>query len=57
MPAQMVMCYMAKAGVIAFMESIRGDLAADDAILAGMPTEVNPELIASLRQPPPPAQS
>jgi NAD(P)-dependent dehydrogenase (short-subunit alcohol dehydrogenase family) len=141
MPAQMVMYYATKAGVIAFMESIRGELAADDigvsvlcpgpirsrihesgknrperyragsgfreaeeqlarrvvsnlwmepeqvgrmclhamlnnelyvithgewreafqqrvdAILAAMPTEVNPELIASLRQPPPPAKS
>jgi NAD(P)-dependent dehydrogenase (short-subunit alcohol dehydrogenase family) len=30
MPAQMVMYYMAKAAVIAFMESIRGELAADN---------------------------
>jgi short-subunit dehydrogenase len=29
MPAHMVMYYMAKAAVIAFMESIRGELAAD----------------------------
>jgi NAD(P)-dependent dehydrogenase (short-subunit alcohol dehydrogenase family) len=141
MPAQMVMYYATKAAVIAFMESIRGELAADqigvsvlcpgpiksrihesgqnrperfragsgfrqaeeqlsrrvvsdlwmepeavgrmclkaiqnnelyvithgewreafqqrvNAILAAMPTEVNAELIATLRQPPPPAKT